>query len=565
METLSGFPAQLMSLPNLLSLSRIPLGGAFWLVLGATARSSIWAFAVMGLAALTDVLDGYLARRQAQRAGSPPELDGGTGAWLDPICDKIFVGAVLAAIIVRRHPPPMVISLVLTRELVQLPLGVVYRFVPALRSWLRYDFRASLLGKAATIAQFLAIVALILDHPSIAISPASPSRWARRAGRLHEAGRPDRQERSRARPSRARTPSPCNAKVPAWALGSPKRLRSRRSGGAVARGVAQRPAAPVTPPAATAEAGMRNEKVREELQLAPWDLAFSAVRGTGAVTETVTARNLTDEPVTVRALPVLGDGSAPFELRNPPKLPAIVPPKGQLSVEVTFAPPATAALGVHRALLRFQTGATSEDGPGTDLVGAGDAGPRRRAGTVAGRSGRGARLRDRRARRCAERRHDGGGHAARRRGGGAAVHARDADPGGAEPGRALLGRRPRPFGHYTLKSAGKDATKDPIAVPQTLATLAEGQHQTLNPELEAGGAASFDPGAAVFGLWVRAGKRTIYRRIVATAAPTSTQHGSSRCARAAARRRRTRISWRFAMRPTARFRTTCSCSGTSSR
>jgi cardiolipin synthase len=158
-----------MSLPNLLSLSRIPLGGAFWLVLAPTARGSIWAFLVMGIAALTDVLDGYFARRQAQRAGGPSEPDGGTGAWLDPICDKLFVAAVLAAIIVRRHPPPLLIGLILTRELVQVPLGVAYRFIPTLHSWLRYDFRASVLGKAATVAQFLAIAALILDHPVIEI------------------------------------------------------------------------------------------------------------------------------------------------------------------------------------------------------------------------------------------------------------------------------------------------------------------------------------------------------------------------------------------------------------
>ena len=157
---------RLMSLPNLLSLSRIPLGGVFWLVLAPTARDSIGAFLVMGIAALTDVLDGYLARRQAQRAGGSSEADGGTGAWLDPICDKLFVGAVLAAIIVKRHPPPLIIALILTRELAQLPLGIAYRFIPALRSWLRYDFRASLLGKAATVAQFMAIAALTLDHPS---------------------------------------------------------------------------------------------------------------------------------------------------------------------------------------------------------------------------------------------------------------------------------------------------------------------------------------------------------------------------------------------------------------
>jgi phosphatidylglycerophosphate synthase len=160
----------LMSLPNLLSLSRIPLGGAFWLTLGPTAAESVWAFAVMAVAAVTDVLDGHLARRQARKAGdAQAEPGGGTGAWLDPICDKLFIAAVLAAIIVRRHPPPLLIGLILTRELVQVPLGVAYRFIPTLHSWLRYDFRASVLGKAATVAQFLAIAALILDHPAIEI------------------------------------------------------------------------------------------------------------------------------------------------------------------------------------------------------------------------------------------------------------------------------------------------------------------------------------------------------------------------------------------------------------
>jgi phosphatidylglycerophosphate synthase len=159
----------------------------------------------MGVAALTDVLDGYLARRQAQRAGGTQEPDGGTGAWLDPICDKLFVGAVLAAIIVRRHPPPLIIALILTRELVQLPLGIAYRFIPTLRSWLRYDFRASLLGKAATVAQFLAIAALILDHASIAafaviafaLGIAALADYMRRAIRIGK----NRIDQAKARPS----------------------------------------------------------------------------------------------------------------------------------------------------------------------------------------------------------------------------------------------------------------------------------------------------------------------------------------------------------------------------
>ena len=161
----------LLTAPNLLSLSRIPLGVAFWFALGPNDALGSLAFAILALAALTDVLDGYLARRMAARAarGSAAAVEpgGGTGAWLDPICDKLFVGSVLAAIVVRRQPPIWLVALILSRELVQLPIGVVYRFLPPLRSWLRYDFRASPLGKGATVAQFIAIAALILAHPWI--------------------------------------------------------------------------------------------------------------------------------------------------------------------------------------------------------------------------------------------------------------------------------------------------------------------------------------------------------------------------------------------------------------
>ena len=287
-------------------------------------------------------------------------------------------------------------------------------------------------------------------------------------------------------------------------LRSPRRLAVALLAAALgcAPAAKQSPPPPVAPPK-PADEGSRVEKVREELQLAPWDLAFSAIRGTGVATETVTARNLTDEPVTVRALPVLGDGAAPFELRNPPKLPAIVPPRGQLSVEVTFAPPASAALGVHRALLRFQTGPTPEDGPGTDLSAlatlgrAGDHEPA--LAEVVEALGYAVDVRSARA-------------------AGTAAAAAD-HPDGDEvsvplftraapsvvalnPVARFSGDGPRPFGPYMIKAAGM--------APQTLATLAEGQNQTLNPDLEPGGNASFDPGDSVFGLWVRAGKRTVY-------------------------------------------------------
>src|SRR3954464_11421440 len=153
------------SLPNLLSLSRLPLGGVFWFALGPTTTHALLALGVMALAAATDVLDGTIARRRGMATA-------GMGSWLDPICDKLFVGAVLAALYFERGVPLWFLALIVARELMQLPMVVVYRVFPTLRHWLRYDFRASPLGKAATIMQFLAIGSLVMDWPA-----AYPFAW----------------------------------------------------------------------------------------------------------------------------------------------------------------------------------------------------------------------------------------------------------------------------------------------------------------------------------------------------------------------------------------------------
>jgi len=155
------------SLPNLLSLSRLPLGGAFWVALGTTATTTnaLTALGVMAAAAGTDVLDGTIARRRGVSTA-------GMGSWLDPICDKLFVGAVLAALHFQRGVSFSLLALIVARELLQLPMVIVYHVFPTLRHWLRYDFRASYFGKAATIMQFLAIGSLVIGWPT-----AVPFAW----------------------------------------------------------------------------------------------------------------------------------------------------------------------------------------------------------------------------------------------------------------------------------------------------------------------------------------------------------------------------------------------------
>ena len=161
-------PNKITSLPNLLSLSRLPLGGVFWVALGPTATpaNAGLALGVMVLAAGTDVLDGTIARRRGAS-------NAGMGSWLDPICDKLFVGAVLGALHFQRGVPLWLLAVIVARELMQLPMVLVYRLFPTLRHWLQYDFRASHLGKAATIIQFLAIGCLVMGWEA-----AVPLAWA---------------------------------------------------------------------------------------------------------------------------------------------------------------------------------------------------------------------------------------------------------------------------------------------------------------------------------------------------------------------------------------------------
>ncbi len=109
------------------------------------------------------------------------------------------------------------------------------------------------------------------------------------------------------------------------------------------------------------------EKVREQLQVAPWEIVLSGVRGEPGPTETVTARNLVDRPVTVSSIKLMGEAAPLFTVKDAPALPVVIPARGTLSVEVALGAPVTAEAGLKRAVLRFQTGDAADDGPAADL------------------------------------------------------------------------------------------------------------------------------------------------------------------------------------------------------
>jgi phosphatidylglycerophosphate synthase len=139
------------TLANVLTLSRIPFGIAFWFV---TDRP-IWALAVMIVGGATDLVDGAVARRSGQAGRSS------VGAWLDPVCDKFFVLSMVAALLTVRRPEPWMVVAIVAREIVVVPLALAYRLVPGVRRRLSYDFRAGRPGKLATLAQFAALAAML--------------------------------------------------------------------------------------------------------------------------------------------------------------------------------------------------------------------------------------------------------------------------------------------------------------------------------------------------------------------------------------------------------------------
>ena len=77
-----------LNLPNMLTMGRvavIPL--VLWLLGRGTPKDCVWAAIVYSLAAITDLLDGYLARRM--------NVVSVLGKFLDPLADKLLVMASL--------------------------------------------------------------------------------------------------------------------------------------------------------------------------------------------------------------------------------------------------------------------------------------------------------------------------------------------------------------------------------------------------------------------------------------------------------------------------------------
>lgn len=148
-----------VNIPNLLTLLRIALIPVFVLFFYLPISWSYLAVTIIfATAALTDWLDGYLARRLKQVSAF--------GAFLDPVADKLMVVIALVLLVdVNPTPFPGILLVV--------PAGIIIGreiVVSALREWMaeigeRAQVAVSVIGKIKTSAQMVALLLLLYRAP----------------------------------------------------------------------------------------------------------------------------------------------------------------------------------------------------------------------------------------------------------------------------------------------------------------------------------------------------------------------------------------------------------------
>ena len=147
---------KVLNAPNLVTLSRIvliPLIIAIYYVPDAWLSfqgKNITASAIFIFAAVTDWLDGYLARKLNQMSAF--------GAFLDPVADKLIVVGALLVLLKEGRVDTVVALIIVGREIA----------ISALREWMAKMGQAqsvavAFIGKLKTVAQMVAI-ALLLYH-----------------------------------------------------------------------------------------------------------------------------------------------------------------------------------------------------------------------------------------------------------------------------------------------------------------------------------------------------------------------------------------------------------------
>ena len=145
-------PAPLAQLPNALTVARLVLIPVFVALMLAAEGGHSWpAGIVFGVAAVTDQIDGFLARRW--------RVESEFGKVADPLADRLMIDAAVILLFIADHMPWAGLVVILGRDLV-LMLG--YRAVAPQG----YRLDVNVVGKAATWLLYAGVAFLIVTHRS---------------------------------------------------------------------------------------------------------------------------------------------------------------------------------------------------------------------------------------------------------------------------------------------------------------------------------------------------------------------------------------------------------------
>jgi CDP-diacylglycerol--glycerol-3-phosphate 3-phosphatidyltransferase/cardiolipin synthase len=151
-----------LNIPNLLTWFRIlliPLVVAVFYLPGnwlSQEDKNLAATLMFAVAAVTDWLDGYLARSLNQTSAF--------GAFLDPVADKLMVAAALTVLVQLGRVDAFIAFVIVGREIT----------ISALREWMAKigqskSVAVSFLGKVKTVSQMVAILLLLYEGPLFGI------------------------------------------------------------------------------------------------------------------------------------------------------------------------------------------------------------------------------------------------------------------------------------------------------------------------------------------------------------------------------------------------------------
>jgi CDP-diacylglycerol--glycerol-3-phosphate 3-phosphatidyltransferase len=148
--TARAVPLPLAQLPNALTIVRFALVPVFVVLLATADGGHSWPAAIVfGLAAITDQVDGWLARRL--------HVESEFGKYADPLADRLMIDAAVILLVIDGRLPWVALALVVARD----ALLVAGARVAVPRG---YDFSVSFLGKLATWILYASVFFILITY-----------------------------------------------------------------------------------------------------------------------------------------------------------------------------------------------------------------------------------------------------------------------------------------------------------------------------------------------------------------------------------------------------------------